>query len=481
MNLPINSSPRASVPPEDRVSFTHKLAYGAGGAVDWFTTGLATGRLWMPVFNIGYGISPGVLGMIMMVYRAWDAFSDPIMGNLSDNTRTRWGRRRPYILLGAVLAALLTPFMWRLDPAWSQTTMVAYITVIGLLLFTCTTIWAMPYNSMMLEMTPNYDERTRVAAYRTVFTKLGIVIGGWVLPFAMSARFADPVTGEPDIVRGVQSISLFIAAAVVLLGTLPALVIRERYYLKEASHQAPEPLVQGLRDTFRIKPLWMMIGFVVFQVFGAGITGALGLYINFYLINRGALSDAAVIEGLKDTTGFLVGLAAVPFWTWVCEKLDKKWTMMIIISSGFIGCALNLVCLTPDHPYLQIVPAVFYASVTASLWLIIPSMLADMVDYDELHTGKRREGSINSVFSWFLKMGLTLSVGLSGFVLEWTGFDRGAGPIQPPEVLQRMLMYYILLPIAFWGIALLLVWRYPLKRARMLEIRRELEQRRGRV
>jgi GPH family glycoside/pentoside/hexuronide:cation symporter len=220
---------------------------------------------------------------------------------------------------------------------------------------------------------------------------------------------------------------------------------------------------------------------VVFQVFGAGITGALGLYINFYLINRGALSDAAVIEGLKDTTGFLVGLAAVPFWTWVCEKLDKKWTMMIIISSGFIGCALNLVCLTPDHPYLQIVPAVFYASVTASLWLIIPSMLADMVDYDELHTGKRREGSINSVFSWFLKMGLTLSVGLSGFVLEWTGFDRGAGPIQPPEVLQRMLMYYILLPIAFWGIALLLVWRYPLKRARMLEIRRELEQRRGRV
>jgi GPH family glycoside/pentoside/hexuronide:cation symporter len=451
-----------------------------GGAVDWFTTGIMA-ALWMPVFNLGYGIKPGLLGLVLMIYRIWDAFTDPIMGNISDNTRTRWGRRRPYIVAGAILAACITPFMWRMNPAWTQTTMLIYITVVGILLYGATTMWAMPYNSMMLEMTPSYDERTRVAAARTIFTKLGLLIGSWVLPFCASSYFADPVTGEPNILAGAQFVSIPLSVAVVVLGVMPALFIKERYYAKEASKQAKEPLIQGLKDSMSIRPLWMMIGFVVFQLFGAGITGALGAYINFFYISGGELADASIIEGLKGTTAFFVGLIAIPFWTWLCEKLDKKWTMMIIIGSGFIGAFLNLLCLTPKYPYLQIVPAVFYASVTASIWLIVPSMMADLVDFDERKTGKRREGSINSVFSWFMKLGSTLPVGLAGFVLQWTGFDQAAGKSQPPEVLQRMLVWYICLPLIFWSISLVLIYFYPLNRKRLQEVRRELEERRGKI
>ena len=470
----------AGISREDRIPFWQKCAYGVGGAVDWFTTGIIA-TLWMPVFNLGYGIAPGMLGLVMMIYRVWDAFTDPVMGNISDNTRTRWGRRRPYIVVGAILAALITPFMWRLNPAWSQATMLAYILVVGILLYAATTMWAMPYNSMMLEMTPNYDERTRVAAVRTIFTKGGLLIGSWVLPFCASSRFADPATGEPNILAGARFISIPLALTVVVLGVLPALFIRERYYAAEASKQSKEPLLRGLKDSMSIRPLWMMIGFVVFQMFGAGITGALGTYLNFFYISGGELGHASVIEGLKGTTAFLMGLVAVPFWTWVSEKLDKKWTMMIVIGSGFIGAFLNFICLTPRHPYLQIVPAVFYASVTASLWLIVPSMMADIVDFDERRTGKRREGSINSVFSWFMKLGGTLPVGFAGFVLQWTGFDRAAGKLQPPEVLHRMLAWYIFLPLFFWSIALALVYFYPLTRNKLADIRAELEARRGRI
>lgn len=470
----------SAVPPEDHIPFKQKMAYSAGGAVDWFTSG-TVGGLWMPVFNLGYGISPAKLGLVMVIFRIWDALSDPIIGNISDNTRTRWGRRRPYIFVGAILAAMVTPFMWRLSPAWSEMTMLAYITMIGLLLYTCTTIWAMSYNSLALEMTPNYDERTRLAAYRTIFTKFGVLVGGWILPFAASGWFADPATGKPDLVNGIQHISIGLALVVVVLGTLPAIFVEERYYKKEASRQAKEPLLQGMRDSFKLQPLWMMIAIVCFQVFGNGLTGAIGFYINVFYINAGKLADAAFIEGLKGSIAFVVGMAAVPFWTWVCEKLDKKWTLMIILGSGFISLGLNLVCLNPLYPYLQIVPAVFYASVTASLWLILPSMLADIVDFDEIKTFRRREGNVNAVFSWFFKLFTTVSVGLSGFILTWTGFDASVGETQPDVVLKRMVTLYILLPAICWSVAVVLCWFYPLNRKRMSDIRAELEVRRGKV
>jgi len=151
------TSPRIAA--KDKVPVGQKLAYAAGGSVEMLSAA-SVGTMWMPVFNLGFGISPGILGMIGVIYRIWDAVTDPVIGNMSDNTRTRWGRRRPYIFVGAVLVAITTPMLWRLSPSWSEMSMLVYITVIGLLLHTSLSIWAMPYNSLMLEMTPNYDERS---------------------------------------------------------------------------------------------------------------------------------------------------------------------------------------------------------------------------------------------------------------------------------------------------------------------------------
>jgi GPH family glycoside/pentoside/hexuronide:cation symporter len=472
---------RPIIAPEDRVPFWRKVAYGAGSPVDWLTVGLATTMLWMPIFNIGYGIRPGILGLILVVYRIWDAVSDPVMGNISDNTRTRWGRRRPYVLVGAVLTGVLMPLLWRLPTQWGETGMIIYITALGLLIFTSFTMWGMPYYSLMLEMTPNYDERTRCAAFRTFFTQCSILLGGWVLAVAASKQFANPVTGEADIANGMRTISLWLAGLVIILGILPAVFVKERYYEKESKKQEKVTLLKGLKETVSIKPLWFLIGIVICQVVGTGIAGKLGQYINIYYISGGELGKASMLEGWKASVGFIAGVSAIFFWTWVCERLDKKWALMIILGSGFIGAVLNFVCLTPKHPYLQLIPNIFFAGVIGALWMIIPSMQADIVDFDEITTHKRREGSINSVFSWFLKIGMTAAVGFSGFVLEWTGFDVHAGKIQPADVVHNMLIWYILLPIVFWSIAILLLWRYPLTRGTMLNIRNQLEARRGKV
>jgi GPH family glycoside/pentoside/hexuronide:cation symporter len=342
-------------------------------------------------------------------------------------------------------------------------------------------MWAMPYYSLMLEMTPSYDERTRIAGVRSFFCQLSVLVGGWVLAIATSKHFADPVTGEPDIANGMRTVSIWLAALVTVLAVIPAFFVKERYYEKETKKQEKIPLIQGLKDTIANRPLMLLIGIVVFQVFGSGVVNTLGQYINTYYINGGELAKAFTLEGWKATAACLTGIVSIFFWTWVCERLDKKWALMIILACGFIGALLNIFCLTPEYPYLQLVPTVFSAGVIGALWLIVPSMQADAADYDESVTGKRREGSINSVFSWFLKLAFACAGGLSGFVLEWTGFDVAAGKVQPDGVLQNMLICFIVFPIVFWLLAIVMLWFYPLDRKRMDGIRVELENRRGKL
>ncbi len=474
-------SSNTHIPLEDRVPFWQKAAYGIGGPMDWLTVGIATSMLWIPVFNIGYGINPGILGLLLVLHRGWDAIADPLMGNISDNTRSRWGRRRPYILVGGLLTTILMPFLWRPPTQFGEIGILIYLGIFGILLFTSFTIWAMPYYSLMMEMTPNYDERTRVAAVRAFFTQFSILIGGWVMAAATSSYFANPETGEPDIANGMKTVSIYLSLIVIFMAVIPAIFVKERYYEKEARQQEKTKLLEGLKESLSIRPFWILIGVVFFQMFGLGVTGTLGLYVNMYYINEGEVAAASMIEGWKATASMIAGIFSVFFWTWVCERLDKKWALMIILGLGFIGAGLNLICLTPEYPYLQLVPTIFYAAVIGAVWMIVPSMVADVLDYDELKTGKRREGSVNSVFSWFLKIGMTAAAGLSGFVLHWTGFNVDLGNEQPEEVIQKMLMSFILIPIVFWFIAMLLTWIYPLTRGKMNEIRKELEERRGKV
>ncbi|MEI6034661.1 MAG: MFS transporter [Verrucomicrobiae bacterium] len=465
---------------DDKLPVKQKIAYALGGTVEQFS-GSSVGPMWMPILNLGFGISPGALSIVGVLQSLFGAIVDPLIGNMSDNARTRWGRRRPFIFIGAALTAIFTPLTWCISPGWSEMQMLVYVTLIGLVVHSCVALWAMPYNSLMLEMTPSYDERTRISAYRTIVMKFGALVGTWILPLASSKFFANPATGQPDLVKGILTISIVLSGATLLFGALPALFVPERYYAKEASKQPKEPLIKGFRDSIHLKPLWYLILIVLFQVLGYVMVGGMGFYINVFYISKGQLADAAVIEGMKGTTAFIVGLGAVPFWTWVCEKLDKKWTLMIILGSGFVSSALNFICLTPKYPYLQIIPAVFYASVTASIWLILPSMLADVVDLDEVKTSCRREGNINAVFGWFFKFGTMIGGGLSGFILVWTGFEAKNGANQAPGVIHLMLILFLTVPAIFWSIAVVLLWRYPLDRKKMTEIRRELEARRGAV
>jgi GPH family glycoside/pentoside/hexuronide:cation symporter len=468
-----------NAPFSERVKTSEAVAFSLGTLLDALSVSLVTGTLWMPFFNIGLGFNAASLSVILVIFRIWDAMTDPIVGNLSDNTRTRWGRRRPYIFGGAIATALFSVMFWFVPEGLDETKYLAALTLMGMLFFTAFAFWAMPYYSLQMEMTPNYDERTRLNAWVAAVGKISLLIGGGVLWLVGSNLFADPATGRADIVKGVRFVTPFLIVPTILAGIAPALFVRERYYESEAKFQKKEALWTSISETVSCKPLWFLIGITFFQMLGGMVIDGLGFYINAYKVSGGNISEAAHIEFLKKLVMVISGLCLIPFWTWLAEIWDKKTVAALLLLSGIFGIFISFFCIRPDMIYLQLIPAAFGSGVASAVWLILPSMKADIADFDELETGKRREGSINGIFSWFMKAALAGSLGVSGIIIQYIAGIDPKLTIQPPEVIDRLFMAYLVIPAIILVIPLFFIWRYPLTRERMFKIRSELEARRG--
>jgi GPH family glycoside/pentoside/hexuronide:cation symporter len=470
----------AKVPEQDRVPLGQKVAYGLGGPVEMTATWIPQSNL-TPVFNIALGMNPALLGMILMLWRIWDAVSDQVMGNISDNARTPWGRRRPFIVAGAILTGLTMPVIWWMPHGLQQWQMFTWILLGGFAFYTCFSIWAMPYYSLQLEMSPNYNERTNITAYRAYAQQFASLAAGWVLALAALPFFSRLPGGKPDLVNGMRYLSLGLAVVTVALGLLPGLFVKERYYAKETSKQAKQPLLPGLKQTLSTRPFLWILCIAFTKVFGFGLVGTLGFYLNAYYACRGNLLLATTISGVIATALFAPNLVAIPICTWIANRWDKQVLLYVIAISGILGSLSLYIFVTPAHPWLQIIPPIFMGPLGLGLWLVIPSMQADVADYDELMGGKRREGSFSAVFSWTFKATSALTGGLSGVLLGLTGFNSSAGAAQSPHVLENLKLFYIWLPVIFLVVCLFAISRYPLTRQRMTEIRAELEARRGAI
>jgi GPH family glycoside/pentoside/hexuronide:cation symporter len=468
----------------DRVSFAAKFYYGIAGPVDiwgvWILVSIA-----YPLFNMELGMSPTQVAVILMSLRLWDGVADPVMGWFSDNFRSRWGRRRPFIVAGAILCGLTFPLIWWFPAGMSATATMTWVIGFGALFYTCFTVWSMPYQSMLMEMTPDYDERTRVAAVRGVLQSISSLAVGFAWWLALRPVFAGD-DGQPSVANGMRYLSLIVGFLMIVLGVVPGLLCKERYYERVAktprSTRGPfADLGASFRSTLSNKPFLLLCAFTVFFLLGTSIYDSYGRYVGTYYVLGGDWEKSSVYQIYGTFIYVACSLCFIPIFRRLSERSGKIKTLSVALVLVLISGATTWWTNTPALPGLMLINTVFIGAGYAGLWLMIPSMQGDVIDGDELATGERREGSFAAVYSWVLKLSFCAGFLLSGPLLEWTGFDAKRGADQPPEVLYAMRIGYVALPVGALLVALVLLKFFPLTREVMERIRADLEARRGRI
>ncbi|MDF7824514.1 MFS transporter [Pontiellaceae bacterium B12227] len=454
-NRPIASSSNSSLPRYQ------KLAWGAGGLTNDLIN--AIGVLAIPIYAIAMGVNPAWIGLALAVPRIWDAFTDPLMGHISDNFRSRWGRRRPLILLGSVLLGITFPLLWLPSPAWGPALKTAWFLIMLIAFYTAFTIWSVPWNALGFELTSDYNERTRVQAWRAAIATLA----GWIVPWAYKLCFIF----NKDEIIGARYVGLLIGLILASTGILSALFCKEQ---DRAQKQEKIKLGPAFACTLKNKPFQLICAGVALFIAGVFLVQPMALYVNIYHVFDGSREAASTISGMGGMSGAIMALLAVPLISFIATRWGKKKTLilgMAIAAAGYLSQGFTY---NPANPYLEIISFCTIAPGVAFIWIILPSMLADICDVDELQTGLRREGMYGAVYGWLLKIGVTIGLSLSGFVLTIAGIVPSQ-EIQSPEAIRTLRILFSLVPFTFTLAAALLMARYPLTEERVNELKQQLQ------
>lgn len=427
------------------------------------------------IYQVGYGLNPVVLGWVIASSRILDALIDPVIGNWSDNARTRWGRRRPFVLSGAILLAITFAFLW-LPPAGLSTTGIAiYLTAAAFLFYLAFAIFIIPFSALGLEMVTGYQARTRLFIFRLVPAFIASLLVPTLYKFARSDVF-----GGNELV-GMRYIGVIIAV-VILVTALPAgIFCRERQVAGTGGRETLR-LFPAIRETLSNKPFLILLGAVFLTFFGLFCAIIVYSNVNIYYIcggDKDASGDiganVGVIKGLGE-------LAMLPVFAFLAARFQKHRLAAAGLGIAALGYLASWFFYTPQSPYLQLVAYLPANLGLCACWLLNGSMMADICDSDELETGLRREGMFSAVFAVCYKAGIAAGALFGNCLLQWSGVrgesDAAANIVEmAPEVVSNIRLAYLLPPaLCYLGAALFMIC-YPLSRTRMREIRDELEAR----
>jgi glycoside/pentoside/hexuronide:cation symporter, GPH family len=443
----------------DRVPRITKILYGVSDFSFAFTD-TAMQVLFAIFMTDVVGLKPGYAALAVFIGRTWDYINDPLFGYLTDRTRSRWGRRRPYLLFGAIPYGLVFAMMWFRPPTESPLLLTAYYALAYFLFDTCVTLVTMPYFALTPELTQDYDERTSLTTYRMAFSILGSLVA-FIVPLAIIGQM------HPENAPRVFMMGLIFGAISAVPPLLTFFGTREK---QEYVSQSQPGLRESLRSVWKNRPFLFAAGIFLFTWTAIDIIQAFLLYFLKYRMNMESRSD--LILG----TIFIVALLVLPFWEWTSRKTDKRKAYI----AGMIFLAAVMCILILISPSLGL-PAVMAMSVLAGIgisavfiltWAIIP----DAVEVDELATGRRHEGIFYSLVSLFKKIASSIAIPLTLLVLQWSGYVSNAAVQKPSAILAiRILTGPVPAVLLLAGIAFAAF--YPLSRSGHAQARREIASR----
>jgi len=466
---------------KDIVPLGQKLAFGAGHLVN----NLLPGALGVFSFFLltAFGMDPFLAGLLGGLPRIYDAITDPIMGYISDNTTSRWGRRRPYIFVGAILCGILFAILWQLDPENTQMYNFWYFLLLSLVYLTANTIFSTPLIGMGYEMSSDYNERTRLMAFSQTIGQMAWMIVPWFWVI-----IANPALFKTQA-EGVRKLSIIVGVMCMVLGVLPAIFCKEmdQTHLGNRAELSLKNILSNIKDLFQSivkitknQPFMRLCGatFLVFN--GFQMVGSFSYFIIVFYLFKGDYGLAGNWPAWFSTisavaTAFLV----IPIVSAMATKWGKRNAFIISTVISIVGYALKWWGFTPGSPWMMMIPIPLMAFGIGGLFTLMMSMTADVCDLDELRNGMpRKEGTFGAIYWWMVKLGQGIALVLGGLVLKVVGFDQNLA-VQSADTLTNLRLADILIPAATAALAVWIMWNYALTEDKAKEIKAILVTRRG--
>src|SRR4051812_14536517 len=332
-DAPTTDVQETAAPISDRVPVAAKAAYALGGTTDifghWLYNSFAN-----PVFNVFLGLTPTQVSLSLGASRFMDAFTDPLFGWISDNTRTRWGRRRPFILIGSILAGVGLPCLFMASSSWSTTQIFWFMLISACLYAPIISSYNMPYQSLGAELTPDYNERTSVLSWKAVVQKLAgmLIQAGW----ALAVWWKNPFTGKSDTLQGAVLATAIAGGIMIISGIANFVFVRERYYEK-ARTQSRVRVRDMISSTFTCKPYLALLGTALVYAIPTGMINTLGWYVSTYYVFHGDLtvqSGFGVWGGVAYT---VCGVAGVPVAAGLAKRYGKPMALTCTLMCGIVA------------------------------------------------------------------------------------------------------------------------------------------------
>ena len=436
-----------------------KLLYGSGEAVSVISV-TSIGLFFMYYLTDIVGISPAIAGTVFLVGRAWDAIIDPIIGITSDRTHTRFGRRRPFFLTASIFLVIFSGLLWnKVD--WGNLTML-YYSIVYIAVATAVSSYHVPYLSLITELSDDYNERTSVSNYRIACQLIfGLVAA--VIPKLISDAFNQPAVGY-------QVMGIGIGVFIGIMALLMFFFSKERVIIKEVSKLNVK---NELVTLFKNKPMRYLLLIYVGCYAAANVIEGFVIYYMKYWLNREA--DMSILLVVVILTGVL----SLPAWTWVSRKLGKKRTIFIGLLLWAVAQGTWVLVAPSSNPLIIYFVGAF-AGIGYGVAHVLPwAMLPDVLDVDELNTGRRREGLYSGVMTFFMQLSNSIAIFIIGIILEVSGYIPNV--VQTPGALNTIKWTMALAPGFFVVLGLITTLFYPYSKEEHLEFRKTLDEKQKKI
>jgi GPH family glycoside/pentoside/hexuronide:cation symporter len=453
-------------------SFGEICAYSATGVGDTLIS-VMLGGFASSILVLGLKVDPLYLGFIATIKMGVDAITDPTMGHISDNWKGKEGRRRPFILWGGILVSLFFFLTWLLPTGLSQMGIVYYFAAGVIMYSICHTVYAVPYVALGMELSPSYNGKTRLYVWKHFFTRFATgFVSPWLYTIALLPIFASSNPAVPTEVVGARWIA-GVVAIFMILGTV--MVYRN---CKERAHfhvRKKQPFLSSVLQAVRNVNFLKITGLYVLMLIVLGLFAQITALINVLYVFAGDKAAGAMFTaGIETLAGVLV-LLALPVVSFLCKRVGKHNALKIAFGLMIVGDIVKWWAFTPEYKHLQWLLPFCYSLGISSIFVVLESLMADVIDYDQLKTGFRREGIFGAASGFMMKSAGAIAASASGVLLAVVGYNADLLADQSEATFFWLRAFNSLVPAAMLGIAFLILYKYPLTEAVMTEVREILD------